>query len=809
MQLPQFRVGVPIYEIHSVVGHLTPRIPTTIEKMVLRLLVAAEAHPMIGELTFHDAFEGMLGVPDADILLAPCLDELCFLKVLQAPEQEKPTDAPISSWHLSNQGRDFWDRGLLPRREAVEDEAHWYDPISGKLHSRQEATWRPDPGTSICLDQSPPQIDLGALIREALLRQRPAWYKPNTEITRVDPSIESIQWRSEALIVKVAVDGNLTLACPGDAALDEWLRTTQPEVVWEWVVAPALQEVRLPPGRHACDIGLEDIVAVSRRYGDVNPIDSRRQNPIWSLEVDVGDELESAQTRLRTDLLQIDASASLRPFSETPYTATLDNAGLCVRFSGKFGRVTGLRQLQIPGKDALPRVWLNMQTRIYWGGQARTVTWLAEASPSRSQSIWLNLKTELHRWLGWHAPVSHLPLAVWTDSIEVAVTRWIDQSALLDWKQWLHDLAIFLNAVRDRLGNNVVIDDQGWASPLKAACSDRINDLRRVLNLSEGIEVLESLLRLPIAVPDLTREVIRRITPRDTVREMRELRAVLNDSELVFPGDLLSEQLREEMLRGYLERQPPQDFGPHEFTNAFMRFRKTCDATLGAIPRELLESPLPERHPAMRRHPVKTLRAIDQLEPSLCAILAELELPDASASDWLKRLRTLRESMHHMLAQPFPEGRRAIVLDTNVLMNEPGFLDKMRSSDKAVISRAVIEELDGLKKPPPEADTAKQDRAALAAREATRRLKAATDQIHFEGSRREQCAADLPATRDNEILAVAVHHALSNAVLITSDNNLRLTASSIGVPSQTPSEYLGTYQAGRNATPQPNRKPRR
>ena len=60
MKLAEFRASYPLFELQSEVTFQTPRAPTVVERMILRLIVTATA--AIGDMTLAGAFTGVLGM---------------------------------------------------------------------------------------------------------------------------------------------------------------------------------------------------------------------------------------------------------------------------------------------------------------------------------------------------------------------------------------------------------------------------------------------------------------------------------------------------------------------------------------------------------------------------------------------------------------------------------------------------------------------------------------------------------------------------------------------------------------------------
>lgn len=803
MRLASFNAGVPVFAVRSEVEHLTPRVPTVFEKMVLRLVEAAQGRSALGGISLRTAFEDMLGVADAPRLLAPCIGELCALQVLVEPDAQELLEAPLSAWQLTAQGRDFWCRGLLPRRASHETVVHGYDPVSGELGSWREAAAGEQPPQA-CLDGTAPGLDFGPLVRTALQRQRPPWFKPSTEITDVQAGVVDTRWRTVALQLDVAADGTLALRAVSDDAFNAWLRNAQPEVVWERLVAPALGGTQAQPGRGAPALSLAGTVALSPA---TQAPSAERKAPArkgWPLVVLAGDEPLHGVPAQAADIVHLRPAARLLGWwTNKPEVPQAPEGGIAVQIDAPAGLPADLRRIELRAPGAAAQAWAEGVATLYWGGQGRPVRLRAELAPEQAQAAWAVVRGALGDWLATQTRLDAIPMGAWCAPIEPAVAQWLRQAATLGWKAWLVELAALQARLQQRMDMPTdVLARQPWVPSLQEACAGIVDRVGSVLSLSEGTELLDALRRLPLRQPALARLVLERVTPREHIADVQGLRQSLGDESIVLPASLMDAPVRRALLLAALNiggNEGPTGVGPHELQAPLRAFSQAYWQARRGMPAVLLDQPAQssrEWHQALRVQPARTLSAVAALERSMADVLAALDLPEDALVAPLARLQTLRKAMSARLAPPLPQGQRAVVIDTNVLLDVPDLFERMPAQDVPIVARAVIEELDGLKQPPSCVDPDEQSKAqqkAQHARRASRALEAASSRVVLERPRREQCAADLPATRDSEILAVAAYHALSPVLLLSNDRNLRTTANkSENVPAQTPQDYLKT-----------------
>lgn len=792
MLLASFNAGVPVFAVHSDVEHVTPRVPTAFEKMVLRLVEAAQSHSALGAISIRAAFEDVLGMADAPRLLAPCIGELCGLQVLAAPVAEDPIEEPLSTWQLTAQGRDFWRRGLLPRRANHETVMLGYDLVSGELIPWREGQTG-EPAPQACLDYSVPNLDFAPLVRAALHAKRPPWFKPNTEIVSVQAGVVDTRWRIVALQLDVAADGTLTLRAVNDDAFNAWLRSAQPEIVWERLVAPALGVARAQPISGSPVLSLIDVVAASPIAPRSNAERNVPARKGWSLVVVSGEEPTEDLPAQAADIVHLRPAP--RRFSLWPHklqAPKVADGSIAVQLDTPAELPAGLRRIELRARDGAPQAWSEGVAMVYWGGQGRPVQVRAELTVERAQAVWDLVCTSLREWLASQPQLAVVPMALWVASPEAAVAQWLRHAGTLGSDAWLGELADFLTRLKHRLDvSSEQLGRAPWATTLREACAGLVDRAGSQFSMPQGIELLEALRKLPLRQPALACVVLERMTSQNHDADLQRLRQALDDEAIVLPASLLGEQVRKTLLRVALGGDKAPTWGPHELQVPLQAFAESYGQARRLIPPVLLDQPAQSSaawHQAMRVQPARTLSAIDELQRAMTNVLTVLKLPKEALDKPAGRLQELRLAMNARLASPLLPGQRAVVIDTNVLLDMPEFLQRMSAQDVPIVSRAVIQELDGLKHPRPAEDPEKQA-LAQRARAASRALQD-LDRIVFEGSRREQCAADLPATRDNEILAAAAYYALSPVLLLSTDRNLRLTAKGVGVLAQTTQDYL-------------------
>lgn len=145
--------------------------------------------------------------------------------------------------------------------------------------------------------------------------------------------------------------------------------------------------------------------------------------------------------------------------------------------------------------------------------------------------------------------------------------------------------------------------------------------------------------------------------------------------------------------------------------------------------------------------------------------------------------------------------RKSIIIDTNILIEEPKIIDIIGSLQNIIFSAKVIDELDGLKN---KSET--KEKAQDAIREIRKHQKKRN--ISFNTSKVDNLPNDLnKKSPDNMILSVALQYQKRNPILLTNDKGLQIKAEMLEIPAKTITELTSLLSLSkRNRTN--NRKKR-
>lgn len=243
MRLGSFTVRLPLYRIESQVTYHSPRIPSVIERMIMRLCAQYRDVPQVGELSLLAVFRDRLGVGDARELIEISMSNLLALDALEVPPGAQALECPLSELRLTADGESFLHYDRLPGRPRNETVEHLYDPLTNETVCRGE---RPQRATRVQQGEASPLAELlrppspAAHVEMALMRESYPWKQPATEIERVDLRIAEELHREQTIVLSCRDDSVLSVHAPYDTALQKWLEHADPEVVWDALLGDIL-----------------------------------------------------------------------------------------------------------------------------------------------------------------------------------------------------------------------------------------------------------------------------------------------------------------------------------------------------------------------------------------------------------------------------------------------------------------------------------------------------------------------------------------------------------------------------------------
>lgn len=785
----------PVLTIESEVRYRTLRHPTVIERMVLRLILAATREPRLADQGLAAAFETELGLAEAERLIEPAVRSLCDVRLLNPPvdlhalslaEGRAVMNTPLGEWRLDPRAESYLARGQIPRRAMVRTLRHVFDPISQALQPAGSApSERIDDRTAPALRlpiAEPTLEDLGERVRAHLPEERHGWLTPDTEILEVRSGLPQHAWQPVRLEITVARDGTVTVAAPQSPSVQRWLGQAEPEPLW-----PLLSELlsardkAVPPG---AEVRPQELTALEP------PSLAREPKP-----------------------RQLDLHAPAHAADPLEVIEWLDHRPRQLSIPRPAALPPSWTSMRIPAPGEPPQIGLTGRMQLHWAGQPRTVPvqgWMNPQDPQAVEVVTQLAQSVFQTLARIEAPAAEV-MRLWFETPAQVLQAWDRHADSLDDAARMESLARLLEEMARRLPPARIAAEAAFGTQHQALLSRRSpidDEAGRQRHLAATCTLLQALRTWPQPLhARATDRLIEQLPPLQQLAEARDLRQVLGNDALSLPTRLLSPTLREDLLEAELDGQP-SGCGPHGLAEPIRQFGQHWKQIRRDIDPVLLEStpnldaPSPEwRHAVIRR--IARLEAavqagrqhIDTLSQSLGLMPARLSLMDA-------RLGAIAQWLQWHLAPALPHAEPVRVLDTSVLMARPDLLDRVPDTLRLVLPRRVIQELDGLKRAEPLDSDGSPERARLAAQ-----ARAAIAAIERHQSRlihepdHPELWPENTMSNDQCILSAALFWARSEVRLWSADRNLRNLAQSCGVAAEDAPRFEPTPSGARAARP--------
>ncbi len=781
MKLCAFSAGFPVIELRSQVKYQTPREPTVFERMLLRVCLQYGRHPALANLSLQAIFE-RLGVSDVQDLLTPCVEDLVTLDVLRGTSAEDVLALPPSALGVTARGNEFLVRNRLPGRASTVLVHHLYDPLRGSVErlvpTRSPAGVTPSPEDAHIDAETFEGIAPEPLVRESLPRERHAWFTNSTEIETVASSVERTLWRSTRVVVDCDPAGVLRVSAPEDCEVHAWLQRADAALVWDRLLSVVLHADTDPTVGPALDLRqVRRVTLTSAPAGVAGECAVLR---LFRKEAAPG---ATAPGRGSIDVV-LDTGA------EAPALAwDKDEQGLQMRVPAHWFP-SGLAALILPKREASPMVWSEGIATVTWAGQGYPARLFVEHDEASSARLWADVQVVLDQILAAQTdPAAWAVAALWTSS-EVVVARAIDRLAGAD--------VLPMAAAAARLASSLkafgLAGKRGAVAVWTAALEQALRDTAATC---EGLsqvhlrEVVGHLRTLPVSDrTTLETVLLGRAEPLQNLEQLEQLRRAL-DPKSPLPASLLPTGLQRALLERALASPDGALWGPHPFTAPLSEMRQAYHG----LKRQLKQDPLAWRTEDDVLTSVRAVKSAALAQWDHWAKAAEgLKNVCAEAAVWRdssfdrldQQLQQWRAAVDRLLPPADLEGRRPVVIDTNVLIDYPDLPFQLNKRDVAVVPKRVLDELDHKKR-----DTGDQtEEVAERCRRAMRILGQLGRAVRYEEADLALLPADFGGSADNQILSVAVRLVRCRPLLLTSDKNLRLKATAQGVEWMDPKIYL-------------------
>lgn len=791
MKLAEISVPLPLYRIESDVTYHTERKPTVFERMVLRLCDPGLHLPDKQNLSLLGVFRDQLGAGDVRELLESCVSELAVLGALPNLYAQDSIDMPLKGLELTDEGLQFLRSDSLPVRSRTVNIWHRYDPINDEVKPAKSDGTRFNQSelsrVSVADQFLRPKNPL-TQVEHAIAQEVYDWKNPATVIDRIEPMVQFTGCRERVLKILCNEDGILSASAQHDSAFQLWLDKTQPEILWDILLADTLT---IEPDSSFPE--LDSSLLKSARA--VRPITTINNNVVRAglriVTEDVAEDVAVPTIVLSSDVSEPQLISSGRQLNV-----------FTLRVPTPQGVMTGFRCLSLPQvAEASVQVEVAGNFRLYWAGQPRSCGLTVILNEHAGTALWAQMRKELERFCeGFDEPRIALMPVAWRSVDEFGETlfSWLAIRA----KQPLGDLMTIVEPVKQAMG--LWRSGKGdWKSVWEASMAKAIEEsLKHTPNQLEAEEV--SVLLTSIAsvlssakVAPLHAALLRHVVPVRSQGSFAKLRSsLLAGTEI--PEELISIELRRVWLEQVLSRQELNLYGPHGLEQPMQKIQSAVKNVYRSIGERALKMAGNRQIDARSLTP-KALDAVETWRKTV-AYYHDLNTPSPLWDEFNEAVECWNILAQEKLA-PVEGGCRVVVFDTSALMETPEILQKVSPTDIPVVPHRVLSELDGLK------SSEVEDRA-FKAREAIRRLDKIS--IRYEAEHTDLLPAEWDAGQaDDSILSTALFFRLNEVLFVSNDINLRNKAKSLGLKAQDSHLYISSGHGHAAGSDIQSRKPKK
>ena len=786
MKIASIPASFPVFRVSSRVTYQTPRRPTAIERMLLRLCTEFPPTSDVGRMSVGDIFVGILCVPDAGILVAPCLEDLIVLGVLEGEEGGHQLDVPLGELIVTPRGREMLTRGRLPGNPTEAVVVHLFDPIANVVRpeTKRAGGLTAEPLDAHADPEPFESVEPVPAVRTSLPTEGHSWFTQHTEIDEVECDVDATLWRERRLEVDADGSGAVRISVPTDLAVESWLRSLDGDVVWERFLEQAFVEEE------------EDDNPVMTLAG------ARAAVPVAELDTVLRD---GARAAVRVVLGPLESSHTmpgkgsilvvLEPGRRAPvveWNEKRDGARVRLDFEPAAGFVSWW--LPAPGKP--PVAWSVGRVSLAWAGSRFLPTLAVAADDARSTSLGGPILAALVDALnGVEDPLAIALRARW-EPVEAVIDAAFERLTGLA-PRLLVDRAVAIRArVEGVSGSRAAA--QSWETRMRQALATSLRSLPPGLSGAQVAEALgamrDSGIRDSTALVAL---LIERAGPPADLAALRALRtaagssvelpprfftpmivrAVVEDCFAVKPGESGRTRLETEcrsaraaldVLTTQLKVDPFKFEGEDAFQATLPLIRPTTLDTL-----------------AKWRSAATALKAAVG-DPTVLAGTRFVSV-DGTLSQYQAYLARLSDS-EAGLGKP-------IVIDTNALIDFPDLLSRLARDEVPVLPKRVLDELDRKKLDP---------EIGRAVSLAIRAINEAGQRVRYIDGDMSLLPRDFRSSSDNLILSVATKLRLRDPLLLTADINLQNKARAQSLRVKTPRSFIDE-RSPRPPLPQKNR----
>ena len=796
MKISEITISYPCVRYEVEVKHFTARKSTAIEWVILEAVKKASSMPHYADISVGQLFREILLISDGNLLIRPCILQLQGLRALDAMDVSDETDLdtiPMRNLKLTDEGLKMQKDGLLPGAENDDRFSIVYLPHESRLIDKSVAGIKENPsGVVIGEEEDEPPFPSG-LIKEYLENKRTGkhnrrnafnWLLETTTIHDINPVESNVCWIDQRKQLNVGPG----MRCVIDGVDDDDICTD------------ALNKIEIPEASIFQEAPHVEVKDPDLEFKDIIlPAELRRtvSEAVFRDEIYVIRESFAPNLDLSTQQF-----GKVNKKSKTVIVA--GNTGFSYELVGKQS-IFHVPDTVIP-EDA---VYIGKGGSVHIGkvtvytkqsNRDLPIAFIPADEADELTTVCIQI-VEKH-FLQTPEVLMLLCALGEENMIDEYITRAIAEkhtiSEKTDYIAELNKLSSEAYGKRivspDRL-ENILIDEEAikqTCTDLKAVV-DLLNEYRDVKLFQQNDDLFLSVMRK--ALPN--------VSPVESIHEIWDMWASLSGIKKslitrVYRDGLAKPLYTEKIINEFLEMLNDDSIfsTDREYTvieSIILDMKRIILSTEPMLQPELSLDVM--RSDEMVREAVLMHRdTISNLYNNVCnwqdiekrfndniGDCNIYDIPGSYFNKIRKYMHDIEDSVSVFFNDKTKKYKQVFIIDTCALMHEPSVIEEF-DDNKAllIIPRIVINELDGLKESQNEVE-------ALSAREVIRKINAYETYEWLdlqEESHAELLPGDVDKQRpDNLILSIAIKYVVKQPIVITDDNNMRNSASSMSIKS--------------------------
>ena len=807
--IDKIKVSIPIFKIRSLVTHFTPRKPTVFEETLVDLVNQYGNDSRYRQANLEHFLQEILCIPDVEDMVRPSLEDLIVNpRVLKCGKDSSSLEhIRIGDLSLTKTGREMLVKGYLPAEEAQHEIEDFYDPIKMKLCSNSNVTFsrRNEPGELKIDEDNFTDVFPQDLISKSIRKRDFGWLTNQTEIREIARSSSTTYWHELSGDIKVSLDGRISFEF-SDTDYRDYFKHLQRDWVQDFL--SSIFKSQEASFAHDETLNFQEISSEISQV--LNPRDIVNEFKSTENETHFVTYCDSVQHFITPQANCLVVCFGHEPEDPANWIEWNDESNGALVFLGKGSPIKNCRYLN----SARGNVFVN-NFRLTFNNECLTIP-LAYSLKKDSQAINLDLLYNLLDktitkardpeavliQLFWqpgdvvwktlfdkYIKTAPGDLAEKVTTIESYVQRLLHIRGDKKFDTWIKDTHdLILMHLRENQGSYQINEVR--------KCLEIINKPYLVRWRSELLRELIGTIKTPEDLETLWKLL-------DLFRETDEAKAFL------FPSHLFSTKVLSEFLAKFSD----DDFGE------FLKDRTELETILAKLKR--VENLLKQAVAC----PLDRFTSLSQFQNSVKKVElgGVIELCHTWQTEYEKLVSQLAATCSFKAMEPIERIHanvveyavfvknfanqvprsftRIYVVDTNVFVDDPQILSKFSSSDYIVVSKKVIDELDGFKK-----RKGIQDQARQAMKQILSFKNQNPRKIHFEESNPLLLPRDYHNSADNLILSVALKYKLSNPILLTSDKGLTLKATAEKIRAKSLFEFSKARQVAKTSNKRSGRR---